>query len=471
MKNKYKELVKNVGLLSISNFTTKLLTFLLVPLYSRTLSQAEYGSIDIIQTTINLLAPILTLCISEAVIRFTLEESNNMSEILVVGLKMAIRGIVLFIGLGIIGMLLGISKTYIILAIAYFGVYVVSDIFNQFLKGCNQIVTLVKVSISNIVIIILFNIIFLVWLKIGIIGYFVSNIIAYLGTISYICIKIDVKKYIITGKKEKELERSMKKYSTPMIFNSIAWWINSASDKYLVLWICGVAQNGVYSMSYKIPTILMVVQNIFAQAWQISAIKEYEKKGKEEFFSIIYGIYNLTMVLGTAILIIFTKILAGFLYGSEFFEAWKYVPALLVSVIFGALSGFIGTIFSATKDSRAYAQTTVIGAISNIILNIILIPILGVMGAAISTAISYLIVWIVRIIKSRKYMNLNINYKCDILSYLILIIESVLLFLEVKYNVVINIVLTLFILVINKDVLKIIINKCKSILLKGREKC
>lgn len=471
MKNKYKELVKNVGLLSISNFTTKLLTFLLVPLYSRTLSQAEYGSIDIIQTTINLLAPILTLCISEAVIRFTLEESNNMSEILVIGLKMAIRGLFLFIGLGIIGMLLGISKTYIILAIAYFGVYVVSDIFNQFLKGCNQVVTLVKVSISNIVIIILFNIIFLVWLKIGIIGYFVSNIIAYLGTIGYICIKIDVKKYIITGKKEKELERSMKKYSTPMIFNSIAWWINSASDKYLVLWICGVAQNGVYSMSYKIPTILMVVQNIFAQAWQISAIKEYEKKGKEEFFSIIYGIYNLIMVLGTAILIILTKILAGFLYGSEFFEAWKYVPALLVSVIFGALSGFIGTIFSATKDSRAYAQTTVIGAISNIILNIILIPIFGVMGAAVSTAISYLIVWIVRVIKSRKYMKLNINYKCDILSYSILIIESVLLFLEVKYNVVINIVLTLFILIINKDVLKIIINKCKSILLKGREKC
>ncbi len=145
-----------------------------------------------------------------------------------------------------------------------------------------------------------------------------------------------------------------------------------------MLWVCGVAQNGIYSMSYKIPTILMVVQNIFAQAWQISAVKEYEKKKeKEQFFSIIYKMYNLLMVLGTAILIITTKILARFLYGNEFYEAWRCVPILLLSIVFGALSGFIGTVFSATKDSKAYARTTIIGATTNIILNFILIPLMG----------------------------------------------------------------------------------------------
>ncbi len=96
MKKKYKELMTNVGLLSISNFATKVLTFLLVPLYSRTLSQTEYGSIDIIQTTINLLYPILTLCISEAIIRFCLEKSNKTADILNVGLKTAFKGIIIF---------------------------------------------------------------------------------------------------------------------------------------------------------------------------------------------------------------------------------------------------------------------------------------------------------------------------------------------------------------------------------------
>ena len=192
MKKKYKELMTNVGLLSISNFATKVLTFLLVPLYSRTLSQTEYGSIDIIQTTINLLYPILTLCISEAIIRFCLEKSNKTADILNVGLKTAFKGIIIFLFLGICSVFWGLSKTYAILAIGYFAVYVISDVLNQFLKGNNQVLILVKVSISNVVIIVLLNILFLTYLRLGIVGYFMSSIIAYTCTIIYTCIKINL---------------------------------------------------------------------------------------------------------------------------------------------------------------------------------------------------------------------------------------------------------------------------------------
>ena len=171
-----------------------------------------------------------------------------------------------------------------ILAIGYFAVYVISDVLNQFLKGNNQVLILVKVSISNVVIIVLLNILFLTYLRLGIVGYFMSSIIAYTCTIIYTCIKINLIETLRSNSKDKNIEKNMKKYSIPMIFNSIAWWINSAADKYIVLWVCGVAQNGIYSMSYKIPTILMVVQNIFAQAWQISAVKEYEKRRKRAVF-------------------------------------------------------------------------------------------------------------------------------------------------------------------------------------------
>lgn len=460
MKKKYKELMTNVGLLSISNFATKVLTFLLVPLYSRTLSKTEYGSIDIIQTTINLLYPILTLCISEAIIRFCLEKSNKTADILNVGLKTAFKGIIIFLFLGICSVFWGLSKTYVILAIGYFAVYVISDVLNQFLKGNNQVLILVKVSISNVVIIVLLNILFLTYLRLGIVGYFMSSIIAYTCTIIYTCIKINLIETLRSNSKDKNIEKNMKKYSIPMIFNSIAWWINSAADKYIVLWVCGVAQNGIYSMSYKIPTILMVVQNIFAQAWQISAVKEYEKEGKEQFFSIIYKMYNLLMVLGTAILIITTKILARFLYGNEFYEAWRCVPILLLSIVFGALSGFIGTVFSATKDSKAYARTTIIGATTNIILNFILIPLMGTIGAAIATTFSYIVVWVTRLIKSRKYIKLDINYGKDIISYLILIIEAMALIFEIKYNILINIVLTVCIIIINREIVGLLIKKC-----------
>ena len=243
MSNKYKELVGNVGLLSISNFARKILTFLLVPLYARTLSQSEYGSIDIIQTTINLAVPIFTLCIGEAIIRFTLDKSNNYSLILKIGIKIVLQGFLVLLILSIFAVILEVSKTYILIFLVYYITYALSEVLNQFLKGSDQIKTLVKVSISNIVIMIMLNIIFLVYLKLGIVGYFASNIISYVVTMIYIYLKIDLKKYMVEKTTDKKLETDMKKYSIPMIFNSIAWWINNASDKYIVLGICGVAQN------------------------------------------------------------------------------------------------------------------------------------------------------------------------------------------------------------------------------------
>ena len=165
-KGKYRELVENVGLLSISNFTSKLLTFLLVPLYSRTLSQGEYGTIDIIQTTINLMVPILTLCINEAIIRFALDKSQNSSEILKIGLKITLKSSIIFAILGIFAIILGISKTYVILAILYYFTYSINLLLNQFLKGNDQIKDLVVTGISNTTIVIVLNIIFLIYLKI-----------------------------------------------------------------------------------------------------------------------------------------------------------------------------------------------------------------------------------------------------------------------------------------------------------------
>ena len=223
MNNKYKELISNLGLLTISNFATKILTFLLVPLYSRTLSKSEYGNIDIIQTTVNLLAPILTLCISEAIIRFTLEKTNNKSDILKVGIQTVLKGFNVLILLSVIAITLGISKLLVILFLLYYLVYTISEVLNQFLKGIGEVKTLVKTSITRIIVIIFLNILFLIFLKTGIVGYFTSMIIGSAVTIIYNSFKINLIKQLRNKSNYKELEKNMKKYSIPMIFNSIAW--------------------------------------------------------------------------------------------------------------------------------------------------------------------------------------------------------------------------------------------------------
>lgn len=85
------------------------------------------------------------------------------------------------------------------------------------------------------------------------------------------------------------------------------------------------------------------------------------------------------MVMVCSAIIVSDKFLAKFLYSKNFYSAWQYVPWLTIAIVFGSLSGYIGGFFSAVKDSRQYAQSTIIGAVTNIVLNIFFTPLIGAM--------------------------------------------------------------------------------------------
>ena len=100
--NGYKYLFKNIGLLTLSSFATKILVFFLVPLYTNILTTTEYGTYDLFNTTIGVLIPILTLNIQESVMRFSLEKKYSRNAIITIGAKyLLISNIIVIIGLEI----------------------------------------------------------------------------------------------------------------------------------------------------------------------------------------------------------------------------------------------------------------------------------------------------------------------------------------------------------------------------------
>ena len=426
---KYKYLFKNVGLLTISNFGSKILSFLLVPLYTSLLTTGEYGTYDLYVTTASLMAPVLTLNIVDSVMRFSLDENSKKNEVFTVGFRDVLRAGVVFVvlvavnyGFGIID----IFNQYPLYFILYFILSVFYDLLSQFSRGMERILDLAIAGIINSVSLLSFNILFLSVLKMGLSGYFLANCIGFAIPVIYLAIRLKIWNKVVFKFKNKLLKKEMEKYSTPMVFNTISWWINNVSDRYVVTWLCGVADNGVYSVAYKIPSILNVLQNIFSQAWTLSAVKEFNDEGAK-FYSDVYKIYNVGMVMVCSVLIAADRIIAKILFANEFFGAWEYAPFLMISVVFGALSALLGGIFSAALNSKAYAKTTVLGAVINTALNIVLVWKMGPIGAAIATMISYIIVWIARIIESRKIIKVKINFKKDCFSYLLLILQSVFL--------------------------------------------
>lgn len=426
MENKYKYLLKNTMILTISNFSSKVLVFLLVPLYTSILTTSEYGSYDLINTTIQLFMPILCANIYEGVTVFLLDSNTKSKNIISIGFKYIIYGLVIWSCFCIINHLFNIwdvLSTYYIPAIFMF----ISSVLNQYCiqvaKGLEKIKVMGIAGIIGTCVTIFCNILFLLFLKGGLTGFFISTILGSFVPALFIARQLKIWDYIRVIN-DKELQRAMLTFSVPLIMNALGWWMNNVSDRYVVTFMCGIAANGVYSISYKIPSILNVIQSLFTQSWQISAIKEYRKEGYRDFYGNMLKVINVFLCLSCMILIAISRILARFLYAKDFYSAWIYVPFLLMSSMVNADSGILGPILSAKKNSKALAGSAIAGAFANIGLNFLLIYFIGVQGAAVATFISSVVIYIGRRIAVGSDIKLD-NRISFILSWIICIIQSI----------------------------------------------
>lgn len=437
MKGKYKKLSLNVFLFSISSFGQKILAFLLVPLYTNYLSLSQYGTIDLLTTTISLIIPILTLNIAEAVMRFTIDDKKNDAYV-TYGMIIIVKGtFVLTIILCILGFMPFFKKysTYFFIIGLVFVLHALYALMQNYLRATDNIGLMVISSLLNSAVMLVLDIILIAKMGLGIKGYYIAMIVSSFVSIILMEIGCSFHKHLRLNiyRSNISIRQECLKYSIPTIFTALAWWINSSLDRYFVTGMCGVDANGIYSISYKIPTILGIFQTIFTQAWTLSAIVEFDKDDSDGFFGKTYEMFNFMMILGTAMIMLLNNFLASILYAKEFYIAWKYVPLLLISSLFSALSGYIGGIFSAAKDTKTCAYSTVASAGVNIVLNTILIPYIGIYGAAIATMISYICAWGIRIIVSRKYIRMKISIKKDIFVYGLLIIQTVLAMSSSRY--------------------------------------
>ena len=90
---------------------------------------------------------------------------------------------------------------------------------------------------------------------------------------------------------DKNLAKEMLRYAIPMMPNSLSWWISNSSDKYIVTWFCGTAVTGIYSVAYKMPSMISVVVQIFYNAWSISAVDGFGSEETLKFYNSIYKKY------------------------------------------------------------------------------------------------------------------------------------------------------------------------------------
>lgn len=422
-KNKYKLLISNTAIFAIGNLLVKLISFFLMPLYTSVLTTEQYGVAELLNSTVEIVLPIATLSIVEALYRFSIDSDSDHEMLFVNSVVVVFWGDIAVILLSIV-LYLAFDYQY---AFEFSLLFITTTLYRlttQFARGRGHTKRFALYGVINALLLVCSNCILLLKMNGGIkayllsfsIGYGISGIIAFLLSKEYLFLHL--KQY--NKKKMKE----MLIYSLPGIPNMLSWWINSVSDRYIILLFWGSGIAGLYTAASKLPAMINIVSSIFQQAWQYSTAKEINNNDNKGFFTNVFDAYSFVCVFLCSILIIFNKIICHFLLKSEFYSAWKFVPVLLVAATFGCYASYFGTFYNALKNNKILMISTIIGAIVNIILNFILIPIIGGIGAAIATLVSYLVIVIIRIIDVRKKVALSINYSKFTMQIFLLTVEG-----------------------------------------------
>ena len=428
MRNKIIYLIKNIGLFTISNFATKLLSFLIVPFYTYYLSTEQYASIDLINTAISLLVPLLTVSVGDGILRYViLEKKQETKEVYFnCGCLITWLGFILLLISYPLLQYFQVFGEYTALGILIYLLTAFNTILSNYSRADNKIVPLVISSILNTALLLGLNIVLIAGINLGVIGYLSSMIVALLIANLYLMIVLRVT--LIPSKKKFDtiILSKMLRYSLPLVPNSIFWWINNALSRFFLNFYSGLSMVGLFSVANKIPSILSVFVTIFQQAWNLSAFKEYENNSTE-FFKKVYKYFNSFSILAASGLILITKILASLMFQKDFYQAWIYVPILIMAFYYSAISAYLGSFYTASEKTAGLFITTLIGAIISIICNFMFIPSLGAQGAALSICISNFVLVIIRLRFSRRVINISISLSSVLIPTTLMAIQSILL--------------------------------------------
>ncbi len=435
--NRYKKLTSDTLIFAISNFSSKVLVFLLLPLYTNCLTTTEYGVVDLINNITNVLFPILSLSIIEGLLRFAYDKNVKRQDLLGIGIFSIITSVfVLIIATPFVYFTNNsISRYWVYLILVYTG-YSIATTLSYYLRGINNVRMVAFQGIMQTVITVVLNLILLLDLKMGLSGYMSSLILSYFCTAIIVIVISGVYKDFKELKLNHILFKKMLRYCIPMIPSKIAWWINNSADKYYIIAMTGIAQSGLYSVAHKIPSMLTVITEIFNQAWQISAIEIYTSEDEKSnvFYSQVHQYYISFTMLGAAFLMLLSQILGNILFAKDYFTAWHFVPPLIVAAVFSSLSGFYHSIFRAAKMAKELCFTVVSGTVINLILNYVFIYNMGTIGAAYATLVGFIVEWIVSYIYAKKTVNLVIDTKKVIIVSILLVIEAISISFEITYK-------------------------------------
>lgn len=406
-----KELAKNTAIIIFGKVCTQLISFFLLPLYTSVLTTEDYGKVDLILTYISLFLPVLTLALEQALFRYIIDVRNNEND------KEVIISTVMFFMLAQCIIIIIIS--YIVRffwksnLLVYFSLLLMTTIFSsctlQLSRGLGDNLGYAIGCLVTATTQIAFNILFLVFMGMGMSGMLLANIFGNGICAMVIAFRVKIFGYLKCYCFRFSMLKDLLSYSLPLIPNQLSWWALNASDKVIVQLVLGVGANGIIAVANKFSSVYMQFSNIFNVSWTESATLYIHDKDAQAFFDrTINHVYKLFLCACCG-MISCIPFLFSRLINIQYEEAYTLIPLFMLSSLFNVIVSLYGVIYVAYKRSKEIAQTAIYAALINIAVHLIFIRYIGIYAAAVSTMTGYGCMAVYRYFHSRRYLIIRLE--------------------------------------------------------------
>ena len=398
MENSYQKFAKDVFIIGIANALAALSGIIFMPLITKTLGAHDYGIWAQVQVTINLVLVFVGLGLPGAIVRFLPAKTDRgeiqedfYSTFCLVFLATLIVSIMWIAAADFIGRAFFDGATVIVrITGLIILVWSLDSLFLTLFRVFRQMKRYAVFTIAN------------TYVQVGLIAYLVLNghgilsiVLAVLAirAVVFIILLFLIKSQI--GIKRPHFSR-IKEYLTyglPTIPMSMASWVISSSDRYIVGYFIGMASVGIYSAGYSIGQIPLMLASVLGFVLPPALFKLYDEGRMEEVKTHLR--YSLKYLLAVAIPFVFGAVILAdpvlrvFSTAEIASAGYFVVPLVALSILFVCVNSVIALILSLVKKMKVLGAIFIIAALVNLGLNILVVPRWGILGAAITTLIAY----------------------------------------------------------------------------------
>lgn len=404
--------IKDIGVYAIGNIGSKIITFLMVPLYTYFVHDtSDFGYYDLCLTVCLLLLPFVTLQLRDGAFRFLLDcNDDSQRQRIVTFVSRTMLTTMSVSVLAAVAIAMVTSVQYIGYVVGLLIAMSVQEVYSQVFRGLGNNKAFVAVGMLAALGIGIFSIIFVAVLGWGIKGIFLANIIARILAL----VLVESRVRLITTNTRwsinyRDVGRDIVRYTLPLLPGSLCWWLTGSSDRLFITHFLGLDINGVYAVAIRFTGIINTLGIIFYQAWQETAILQYNSPDRNRFFSKTFNTYIFLLAIIFVGYVFMLKVNYGWLVADEYSESLNYIYPLGLSALIFAMVGFFDMGYQCAKDTKRTLPAIVLAAVVNVTLNFSLINPLGIYGVITTLLVTYLVLVIYRWHDMKRYFTLRFD--------------------------------------------------------------